>query len=250
MGQLLLRARRRHRPGLGHGHRRLRGAVRGLDLQPAHGGGAVPAGLDQHRHSQRLPGRRVQPAVRDLRAGHAAAAGRAGGRAAVPGRHVQHRRAEPVHRRRDPGHLPRLRGQPAARHTRDRLRARRLRRRRRARLGGRRAQGQDGRARGDHHDHAQLHHGLPALVPARQRHAAAGPERPDQPVHCRQRAPAAPVRPDAADQRGVPRRPGLRVRHVVAAVPDHDRVRVPRHRQEPERGPGGGHERGAIPGCW
>ena len=109
LGQLLLRAGRRHQPGLGHGHRRLRGAVRGLDLQPAHGGGAVPAGLVQHGHPRRLPGRRVQPAVRDLRAGHAAAAGRAGGRAAVPGRHVQHRRAEPVHRRRDPGHLPRLR---------------------------------------------------------------------------------------------------------------------------------------------
>ena len=45
VGQLLLRARRRHQPGLEHGHRRLRGAVRGLDLQPAHGGGAVPAVL-------------------------------------------------------------------------------------------------------------------------------------------------------------------------------------------------------------
>ena len=55
-----------------------------------------------------------------------------------------------------------------------------------------------------------------------------GRTRPDQPVHRRRRAPAAPVRLDAADQRGVPRRPGLRVRRVVAAVPDHARVRVPR----------------------
>jgi len=38
--------------------------------------------IDQHRHSRRLPSRSVQPAVRDLRAGHAAAAGRA--RVALP----------------------------------------------------------------------------------------------------------------------------------------------------------------------
>src|SRR6266700_6236321 len=80
-------------------------------------------------------------------------------------------------------------------------------------------------------------------------HDALPISRPDQPVHRRRRAPAAPVRLDAADQRGFPRRPGLRVRHVVAAVPDHARVRVPRHRQEPERGPGGGHERGAFLGA-
>ena len=46
------------------------------------------------------------------------------------------------------------------------LRARRFRRRRGARLAGRRAQGPDRRARGDHHDHAQLHHGLLPDLPA------------------------------------------------------------------------------------
>ena len=118
---------------------------------------------------RRLPQRGVLPAVRDLRPGHAADPGRARGRAAVPGGPVQHRRAEPVHRRRDRRHLPRLRRQPAGRHPRGRLRDRRFRGRRGDRLARRRAQGADRRARGDRHDHAQLHHGLfpglPALLP-------------------------------------------------------------------------------------
>ena len=47
--------------------------------------------------------------------------------------------AEPVDRRRDRGHLPWLRGQPAAGHPRDRLPGRRVRWRRGDRLAGRRA---------------------------------------------------------------------------------------------------------------
>ncbi len=47
---------------------------------------------------------------------------------------------------------------------------------------------------------------------------------------------------------GIPGRAGVRVRRVVAALPDHDRLRVPEHRQEPERVPGGRHERGALLG--
>jgi hypothetical protein len=38
-------------PGAAISRRRLRGAVRGVDLQPAHGDGTVPAGLVRHRHS-------------------------------------------------------------------------------------------------------------------------------------------------------------------------------------------------------
>ena len=90
----------RDREGLGRRDRHLRGAVRRVRVQPAHGRGAVPAGLDIRRHPRRLPVRRVQPAVRDRGAGDAADPRRARRRAAVPGRHVQHRRAEPVHRRR------------------------------------------------------------------------------------------------------------------------------------------------------
>ena len=163
--------------------------------------------------------RGVQPAVRDVRAGHAADPGRARGRAALPGGPVQHRRAEPVHRRRHRGHLPRLRRQPAARDPRDRLRARRLRRRRRDRLAGRRAQGPDRRARGHRHDHAQLHHGLlpglPALLPLPD--AGAGHGQPDHPGHRRERAPAAAVRHAPADQRRLPDRAGLRGGRLVAA---------------------------------
>ena len=58
------------------------------------------------------------------------------------------------------------------------------------------------------------------------------------------RAPAAAVRLAPADQRRLPDRAGLRRGHRVAAGPHHHRVRVPQHRQEPQRGAGGGHERG------
>ena len=125
------------------------------------------------------------PLSETCRAGHAADPGWARGRAAVPGGPVQHRRAEPVHRRRHRGHLPRLRRQPAARDPRDRLRARQLRRRGGDRLAGRRAQGPDRRARGDRHHHAQLHHGLlpglPALLPLPD--AGAGDGQPDHLGH-------------------------------------------------------------------
>ena len=65
--------------------------------------------------------------------------------------------------------------------------------RRGARLAGRRAQGADGRARGDHHDHAQLHHDLLPDLPAvlRLPDAGAARDQPGQPDHRRQRSPAA-----------------------------------------------------------
>ena len=72
---------------------------------------------------RRLPVRRVQPAVGDRGPGDAADPGRPRGGAAVPGRPVQHRRAEPVHRRRDHGRVARLRRQPAVLRARGRLRA-------------------------------------------------------------------------------------------------------------------------------
>ena len=49
LGQLLLGSRPRDRDGLGHRGGRLRGDVRGIDLQPAYGRGAVPAGIVQRR---------------------------------------------------------------------------------------------------------------------------------------------------------------------------------------------------------
>ena len=152
------------------------------------------------------------PIVRDVRPGHPADPGWARGGAAVPGRPVQHRRAGPVHRRRHPRHLRGLRGQPAARHPRDRLRARRLRRRRGDRLDPRRAQGADRRARGDRDDHAQLHHGLLPRLPARLPlpDAGTGDRQPDHQGHRRRRAPAAAVRLAPADQCGLPGRAGLR----------------------------------------
>ena len=74
--------------------------------------------------------------------------------------------------------------------------------------------------------------------------AAARPDRPDHPGHRLRRAPAAAVRHDLRINAGFLHRAGLRVRRLVAAVAHHHRVRVPQHRQEPQRGPGGGHERG------
>ena len=203
LGQPVLEPGPRVRAGLEHCDRRLRGAVRGLDLQPAHGRRAVPAGLLRHGRPRRLLERGVLPAVRDVRPGHAADPDRTGGRAAVPGGPVQHRRPEPVHRRRNRGHLLRVRGQPAAGDPRDRLRARRFRRRSGDRLGGRRAQGPDRRARGDRHHHAQLHHGLLPVLPAGLPLPDAGARdgQPDHLGHRRGRAPAAAVRHAPAHQR-------------------------------------------------
>ena len=74
-------------------------------------------------------------------------------------------------------------------------------------------------------------------------------DQPDQPAHRRQRSPAAAVRLAPADQRGLPHRAGLRGGRVVAAEPDHHGLRVPQHRQEPQRRAGGGHERGTELGA-
>ncbi len=246
LGRLLLQSRQRDRPGLGRRVRGLRGHLRGLDLQPAHGRCAVPAGVDGDRSARRRTQRGVQPAVRNLCPGHPADPGRAGGGGRVPGRPVQHRRPEPVHRGRDRGHLARLRGQPAGRHPRRGLRDRRLRGRCGAGLDRRAAQGPDRRARGHRHDHAQLHHGVPPGLPAGQAEAAgeARLQRPaDQPDHRQQRAPAAAVRHPPADQRRVPARAGLRGRRVVAAEPEHAGLRVPHRRRQPQRGPQLRHER-------
>ncbi len=130
-----------------------------------------------HRDPRRLPVRRVRPAVRDRGPGDAADPGRARRGAAVPGRHVQHRRAEPVHRRRHHGRVARLRGQPAVLRARGGLRARRVRRRRGDRLAGRRDQGAHRGARGDRHDHAQLRHGVLPRLPALLAVADAGARR-------------------------------------------------------------------------
>ena len=78
---------------------------------------------------------------------------------------------------------------------------------------------------------------------------APGTTNPISPAIAGERAPAAPVRLAPADQRGLPGRAGLRVRRVVAAEPDHDGLRVPQRRQEPQRRAGGGHERGADLGA-
>ena len=125
---VLLQPGRGHLGRLGFDSRRLLGPVRGRDLQPAHDRGRVP---------RRLGRRHLLPAVADRVPGHPADPDRAVGGAGVPGRPVQHRRGQPVDRRRHRGHLPRLRGQPAAGHPRHRLPDRRLRGRRGAGLAGR-----------------------------------------------------------------------------------------------------------------
>ena len=249
--QLLLRAGQRDREGLGRRGRDVRRAVRGVGVQPAHRRGAVPAGLDLRGDPRRLPVRRVRAAVGDRRAGDPADPDRPRGGAAVPGGHVQHRRAEPVHRRRDPGDVARLRRQPAVLRARGGLRARRVRRRRGDRLAGGRDQGAHRGARGDRHDHAQLRHGVLPRLPAVLEVADAGSRRVQHhhPGDRVERAPAADRRHPPAHQRRLPDRARLRVRRVVAAQPDHHRVRVPQRRRQRQRVTGRRDERGAQLGA-
>src|SRR5690242_6254609 len=235
---VLLESGRGDQRGLGRGRGGVLRTARGLDHQPAHGRGRVP---------RRLGRRDLLPAVADLLGRHPADPHRPVGGAGLPGRPVQHRRRRAVGRRRDRGYLPRFRGQPAARHPRHRLPDRRVHRRRGDRLAGRRAQGQDRGARGDRHDHAQLHHVQPAVLPARHadRAAAARAVQPDQPADRGQRRAVARGRPAAAGRPGLPGRAGGRVRDVVAAHPVDDRVPVPHRGRQRGRGPQRRHERGA-----
>src|SRR6185437_8644676 len=97
----------------------------------------------------------------------------------------------------------------------------------------------------------QLRDAVPARLPAVLPVAAAGARlaQPDHAADRVQRPPAAAVRRQPADQRRVPDRPRLRARHLVAAGPDHHRVRVPQRGRERVRRPGGRHEGGTLLGA-
>ncbi|CAA9340475.1 MAG: ABC transporter, permease protein 1 (cluster 11, riboflavin/purine nucleoside/unknown), partial [uncultured Nocardioidaceae bacterium] len=155
----------------------------------------------------------------------------------VPQRAVQHRRPGSAHRRRDRRGLPRLLAVAAA----GAAPARRGGRRdgRGSLLGRHRRlpQGPDRRARGHHHDHAQLRRALPAGLPARAGGLPAS----------RQRQPALTAgrgeRRVPGGLRGPPRGPARgrrRGRCVVAARAEHAGLRDARggvgSRRRPDRG--------------
>ena len=236
---VLLVPRLRARTDLGLGVVRLLADVRGRDPQSVDGQRGLP---------RRLGRGDLLSAVVDLRPGHAADPDRLVGRDRVPGRIVQHRRGRPVGGRRDRGDLARLRRQPATGHPRHRLRARRIRRRRGDRLVRRPAQGQDRRARGHRHDHAQLRDVRPALLSAvPPDHApAAAPDQRDRAVHRERRQPRARRRAATAGRHRLPDRCRGRARGRLAAVPHDDRIPVPHRRRQPERRAHGRHQRRAV----
>ena len=126
--------------------------------------------------------------------------------------------------------------------------ARRRRSAARSGAGSRAAQGPDRRARGDHHDHAQLHRALPARLPARRSRASSAAV-PDQAISkpiARHRAAAAAVR----------RRPAGRTRAACSRCSPrsgvwwlldalHARLQAPGGRRQPVRRADRRHERRA-----
>ena len=149
-----------------------------LPMGHLHRGVGVDLATATRRCSRVRSSTRSTPSSGTLHGDHVAALGDPGhrdaadprrtvGRARVPGRAVQHRWPGPDHHGRDLRRIRRLRLAPADRHPPDRRVDRRHARRRALGRPGGLAQGANRRARGHHHDHAQLRRAVPAGVPAR-----------------------------------------------------------------------------------
>ena len=240
------------RAGVGRRLRHLRGAVRGVGVQPAHGRGAVPAGLAVDRGPRRVPVGRVQPAVGDRGPGDAADPHRARGRAAVPGRACSTsagRASSSAARSWPPGSATTSAcrssctwssassaGSSAARSL--------------GWLAG------EIKARTGAHEvivtimlNYVMLYLLAYLLSSQSLLQAPGGSNPITPADRVQRPPAAAGRDPPAHQRRLPDRAGRRLRRVVAAEPDDHRVRVPQRRRQRLRLAGRRDERGALLGA-